>query len=94
MRASGSDIIYAQRILHLEPTGINDELTQAAVRNFQLKNNIPVSGELDMITRESMFDDELELTTDLSDRYGNFIQNYYLPKGEYVEYPILCMASR
>jgi peptidoglycan hydrolase-like protein with peptidoglycan-binding domain len=86
MRASGSDIIFAQRLLHLQPTGVFDELTQAAIRNFQLKNNIPASGNLDTTTKESMFEDEVDLSTDLTDRYSSFIQDYYLPKGEYVEH--------
>lgn len=83
MKVSESDIIHAQRSLHLEPTGVCDELTEAAIRNFQLKHRIPVTGELDRMTKEIMFDD-VELSTDLSDRYSNFIQDYYLPKGEYV----------
>ena len=87
MRVSGSDIIYAQRLLRLEPTGIYDPLTEAAVRNYQLKHNIEASGKLDLPTRELMFGEEIDLTTDLTDRYSSFIQDYYLPKGEYVESP-------
>lgn len=84
---SGSDIIHAQKVLHLEPTGVYDPLTEAAVRNFQLKSNLPVTGQLDAMTRESMFMNESDLTTDLTERYSSFFQNYFLPEDEYVKSP-------
>jgi len=87
MSVKESDIMRAQKMLHLHPTGVIDELSQAAIRNFQLKGGIPVTGELDILTSEAMFSGEKDLSTDLSDHYGNFIQDYYLPKGEYVEHP-------
>ena len=86
MRKSGSDIISAQRLLNLEETGVIDELTEAAIRNFQLKHKIIPTGDLDKMTTEVMFDD-IELSTDLSDRYSSFIQDYHLPEGEYVDIP-------
>jgi hypothetical protein len=82
---SGSDIKYAQRLLHLEPTGIINELTRAALRNYQLRNQLDVTGELDITTTESMFVDEVDLSTDLTERYTSFIQDYHLPSGEYIE---------
>lgn len=87
MKASDSDILYAQRMLHLEPTGVFDPLTEAAVRNFQLVNKIPVTGVLDVATRDAMFTDETDLTTDLTDRYSSFIQSYPLPEDEYIKSP-------
>lgn len=87
MTPSGSDIIHAQRALHIEPTGVFDELTQAAVRNFQLKNNLSVTSTLDAATKEHMFGDDVDLSTDLSNKLSGFIQDYYLPPGEYVATP-------
>ncbi len=64
MKTFESDISYAQRFLHLTPTGILDELTEAAIRNFQLKNKIPFTGELDKLTWTTMFGTEIKINTD------------------------------
>lgn len=87
MKLSGTEIIDLQRQLHLQPTGIYDNLTEAAVRNYQLKNSLPVTGEMDIVTRESIFVDEIDLSSDLMDRYDNFIQDYFLPEDQYIKNP-------
>ena len=82
-----SDLIHAQKYLHIEPTGELDSFTEAAIRNFQLKHGLDPSGLLNLETKELMVIGEIDLSTDLSERYDDFIIDYYLPKGEYVEYP-------
>ena len=87
MGTSGSDIIHAQKVLHLHSTGVYDPLTEAAVKNFQLKNSLPATGQLDASTKELLFSNEADLTTDLTDRYSSFIQNYPLPEEQYLKSP-------
>ena len=86
MNRKKSDIINAQRLFHLQPTGMIDPLTESAIRNFQLKNDIPVTGDLDGITRNLMFSNtgEDDISTDLSETFDDFIQDYFLPEGEYI----------
>ncbi len=85
MKLTATDIMRIQRILHLAPTGVVDPLTEAAVRNYQLKSDLPATGEIDNATKDAMLGATEHMDTDLSDRYASKIQEYYLPKGEYVE---------
>lgn len=80
-----SDIKRAQRILNLDVSGVHDELTCAAIKNFQLKNNLNPTGNLDVSTKEILFVEESELTTDVSERYDELYESYHLPDDEYIK---------
>lgn len=72
-----------QKQLNIPETGIYDEFTEAAVRNFQLKTNIPVTGIIDNLTKEKLLQDDSDGKID-SDLYSiSLIRQYNLPKSEY-----------
>lgn len=75
-----------QNKLEVPITGDLDYFTQAAIRNYQLKNNLSPTG----IITESLVED-LNLETPTTDNSENFskensflIEKYPLPEGEYV----------
>ena len=77
------NIKLLQEKLQIPTTGEFDEFTEAAVRNFQIKNNIPVTGVVDNPTKELLGDDkEGFVDTDRTSR--NRIRNYPLSKDEYI----------
>lgn len=77
------DIRDAQRYLNLPQTGENDDLTRAAIRNFQQKNGIVATGMLDQNTIAKMFPAVGgNLDTDLSAR--PIINQRFLSRDEYL----------
>lgn len=58
-----------QKILNIPETGEYDDFTEAAVRNFQLKNSLSVTGIVDNETKELLFPKTFEgfISTDLSE---------------------------
>lgn len=70
-----------QEILGIPVTGTLDEFTEAALRNFQLKNNIPVTGIFDLNTT-SILDSENGGFAD-TDSLKSIINNYPLPTNQY-----------
>lgn len=83
--ATKSEIEQVQQSLHLRKTGILDELTQAAIRNYQIKNNLPVTGNIDSELTAELLDSGL--SSDLSEQYNASINKYYLPPKEYMKGP-------
>lgn len=76
-----------QASLEIEITGVFDRLTEAAVKNFQLKNNLPPTGVGDPSTLELLVKEDF--TTDISERVSILsndlvIEKYYLPPSEYM----------
>lgn len=80
------DIKQIQELLHLQPTGVLDELTQAAIRNYQLINDLPVTDDIDDVTLNTLLGDD-NLSSDLAEQFNASITNYYLPKNEYMQGP-------
>lgn len=74
-----------QKALGVPVNGKEDNLTQAAVKNFQLKNGLPGTGVIDDDVNELILGGDL--TTDISDRYVGLYEDYFLRPGEYVEGP-------
>lgn len=58
-----------QELLNIPATGEFDKFTEAAVRNFQLRNSIPVTGVLDNETKEKLIPNKNDgfISTDLSE---------------------------
>jgi len=77
-----NQISEAQKFLNVPQTGILDELTRAALRNYQQKNGLVASGVLDTETTNRMFVNGGDLDTDLSKR--PIIKSKFLPKDEYL----------
>lgn len=73
-----------QRALNLPLTAEYDQLTEAAVRNFQTKNKIPVSGIFDNATKELLLSGDTGgmISTDLSEN-THTISKYLLKSDEY-----------
>lgn len=82
-----SEIKAIQSSLKIFETGDYDEFTEAAVRNFQLKNGLPATGILDNPTKELLIkDSKLGLvSTDLSE--SPTIKKYLLKSDEYFKGP-------
>lgn len=78
------EILTLQSTLKLPQTGDYDQLTEAAVRNFQQKNKIPVTGVLDNAAKELLFKESREgtISTDLSEN-NHTIKKYLLKSDEY-----------
>lgn len=81
------DVKAIQIALELEPTGFFDVMTQAAVKNFQKKNDLLPSGIVDPETMELLI--KPEISTDLSESVVSLgtdlcIEQYLLPEKEYV----------
>jgi len=78
------EIKEIQRVLKLPQTADYDQLTEAAVRNFQIKNKIPVTGVVDNPTKELLFKEGTEgfVTSDLSEN-RHLISKYLLKSDEY-----------
>lgn len=80
-----------QKALNIPETGIYDDFTEAAVRNFQLRNTIDPSGIVDLATAKKLFpaediedvevidehipDESSNVTTDLSETHIDFKVN-------------------
>jgi hypothetical protein len=79
------EVSRLQRKLNLTATGVFDELTEAAVKNFQIKNKLSPNGEVDSITYELLFESDLAFTTDASENTTELFIKYHLPKSEYIE---------
>jgi hypothetical protein len=80
------EIRNIQTALKLQPTGLYDDLTEAAVRNFQLKNNLDPTGVVDSTTRDLLIG-TVEISSDLAERYDGKIIDRPLPKGQYLNGP-------
>jgi N-acetyl-anhydromuramyl-L-alanine amidase AmpD len=80
------DIKLLQEILKLPITGQFDQLTESAVKNFQLKNNLTVSGIVDNATKERLGLNESDgfISTDLLVNDLEIKQSF-LPKGQYID---------
>lgn len=80
------DIKLLQEILKLPITGQFDQLTESAVKNFQLKNNLTVSGIVDNATKERLGLNESDgfISTDLLENDLEIKQSF-LPKGQYID---------
>lgn len=71
-----------QQFLNIPITDELDDFTQAAIRNFQAKTEIPVTGQLDTITIDRIIKwQEGFLDTDFSTKLE--IKKYYLKPDEY-----------
>lgn len=86
LNSRGDVVRQIQAALGIQVDGIYGRLTQAAVKNFQLKNDLPGSGEVNDATFEKLLG--LSITTDSSERVikeGDLIINeYFLDPDEYV----------
>jgi hypothetical protein len=81
-----NNIKIVQKFLNIPVTGVLDELTQAALRNFQLKNGLTTTGLLDMETKEKLGIGAGELLD--TDQLTEIpIKKYFLPKGEFLPGP-------
>lgn len=80
------DIKLIQAALKIPVTGIYDELTESAVRNFQLKNNLPPSGVVDNSTAEILLSSQMDglISTDLNENPLE-IKQRFLSKGQYID---------
>lgn len=81
------EIKQIQETLKVPQTGDYDQLTEAAVRNFQIKNGIDPSGIVDNVTKQKLLPDlNLGLvSTDLSENKS--IKRYLLKPDEYFKGP-------
>lgn len=81
------EIIQIQEILKIPKTGEYDQFTDAAVRNFQIKNNLDPTGIIDNETREKLIPDQTIgfATTDLTEQPT--IKKYLLQPNEYFKGP-------
>lgn len=75
-----------QTALKLKPTGIIDDLTAAAIRNFQIKNGLTPTGDINQQTLNILITDK-SLSSDLAEQYNAFISKYHLPTKEYIKGP-------
>lgn len=80
-----TEVSKLQKKLNLPDSGVFDELTAAAVKNFQIKNKLTPSGEVDSITYEMLFETDLAFTTDASENINPEYIKYHLSKNEYIE---------
>jgi hypothetical protein len=82
----GEEVREIQIALEVEVDGIFGRMTQAAVKNFQLKNNLHPDGIVTPEVRQLLLGEEY--TTDVSERYlalGELsIDRYWLKEDEYV----------
>jgi len=78
------EIKKVQETLKLPQTGQYDEFTEAAVRNYQLKNNLPVSGVVDNTTKELLYKEGTDgfISSDLREN-TYIIKKYLLKSDEY-----------
>lgn len=77
------DVKDAQRFLNIPQTGIIDDLTRAALRNYQQKNNLVATGLFDIETETKMFPSVGgNLDTDLFNQPT--IKQRLLPREEYL----------
>jgi hypothetical protein len=85
--SKGKLVINLQNFLKITPDGNFGPMTEVAVRNWQLKNNIKVTGVVDSVTWDSMG----LASTDESERNNHqeniIINKDFLPKGEYMNGP-------
>lgn len=79
------EIKIVQKKLKIPETGIMDEFTQAAIRNFQTKRGIIATGLLDNPTKEALQLNDGNIDSDLMRSVP--IKKYFLPKGEYFQGP-------
>lgn len=82
------DICKIQRYLGLVETGEPDELLYAGIRNYQLRNDLPVTGEPDIKLYSHMFPNIAvapDISTDLSESIIPKMDLYQLPKDEYFQ---------
>jgi N-acetyl-anhydromuramyl-L-alanine amidase AmpD len=77
------EIIAIQRILKLPVTGVLDEFTEAALRNYQIKNGLPVTGLLDNTTKSKLNLSEDALMHDTDQFSADGIKKYFLPPGQF-----------
>lgn len=81
-----NEINELQIKLKIPVTGVLDELTQAALRNYQLKNGLVTNGLLDAPTKEKLgIGNDGRFDTDQFSEIP--IKKYFLPKGEYFNGP-------
>jgi N-acetyl-anhydromuramyl-L-alanine amidase AmpD len=80
------DIKLIQTALKIPVTGVYDEFTESAVRNFQLKNNFPASGIVDNATLELLQTSQNDglISTDLLEN-NPVIKQRFLSKGQYID---------
>lgn len=79
-----NEIRQLQEALKIPQTGEYDQFTEAAVRNFQIKNNLNPTGILDNQTKELLFKEVSNgtISTDLSEKFGG-IKHQLLQPNEY-----------
>jgi hypothetical protein len=87
----GSEVKLLQEFLNIGNDGIFGRVTEAAVMSWQSDNRLKVDGIVGPITWKAMGLDQL-VTTDNSEKHislpnGLEIEQYLLPKGEYLEGP-------
>jgi len=87
----GSEVKLLQEFLNIGNDGIFGRVTEAAVMSWQSDNRLKVDGIVGLITWKVMGLDQL-VTTDNSEKHislpnGLEIEQYLLPKGEYLEGP-------
>jgi hypothetical protein len=85
----GSEVKLLQEFLNIGNDGIFGRVTEAAVMSWQSDNRLKVDGIVGPITWKAMGLDQL-VTTDNSEKHislpnGLEIEQYLLPKGEYLE---------
>ncbi len=60
--STGPEVVALQEKLHITADGIYGPKTRAAVRAFQRRANLPVSGEVDLITWLALFHSEMTIS--------------------------------
>lgn len=86
----GNQVKELQKYLGIEADGIYGRMTEAAVKNWQLKNDLHPSGIVEYEMFESIF--AIDISTDFNEQRfmlpsSHSIIKYYLPRNEYVEGP-------
>lgn len=83
--SKGDIIREIQAALGLDVDGIFGRMTEAAVKNFQMKNGLHPDGVVTPEVMSILF--ENDFSTDLYERYNKKFQydTYYLPQNEYVD---------
>ena len=84
--STGEFVGILQEILSINPVdGIFGKQTQHTVQSFQKRNKLTVDGIVGPMTWKKLNFNPIEHSLD-SDRqsYGNWIEDYFLPEGQYV----------
>lgn len=84
--SKGDKVKELQLALNLSPVdGIYGRLTEAAVKNFQLKNGLTPDGVFGPQTADLLLDEKI--STDISERYQeiNIFQHHWMRKDQYVD---------